>query len=439
MIHIAIIGSGPSGCYTADYLAKKLDNAHIDIFDQHPTPFGLVRNGVAPDHLVTKNIVHQLEKAFTHPNVRFVGGVRIQNIVAKHDQCASITTATLEKHYDIIVLATGATNDRHLAIPGESLGNVFKSGEFAAWYNGDMTSRLHPNIGQQVAIIGHGNVALDIARLLAKSREQLLQSDMPATIIDSFTQLNWPRDIFIIGRGGFANAHFTPAMLSEIINLPNVDCYRSEGPIPDSLPADVISHIPKDQHRNRLKNLELLNQIPTISNDPLNEMERTSAVSRITFVFDRTPLELKGDQTITSVRLSAHTHEGSSKKSDYDLPVDTLITAIGFDKTDDPLQFNQTPYAVGWCKNGAKGVIQSNRVDAVSVAREIISAVQQSVPSDKLGYRGIKECISEQNTLTTSFNDWLTLDQHEKDAAKGSKPREKLITYAELCDLLISP
>ncbi|WP_075172267.1 FAD-dependent oxidoreductase [Neptunomonas phycophila] len=428
MIHIAIIGSGPSGCYIADYLAKKLDNAQIDVFDQQPTPFGLVRNGVAPDHLITKNITRQLEKAFARPNVRFIGGVRIESTPQAHSYCASLTPLELEKHYNIIVLATGATHDRQLDLPNQDIKGIYPSGALAAWYNGDLTQNQHPYIGTKIGIIGHGNVALDAARLLLKTREQLLKSDMPDHVINALTESQPNRDIYLIGRGSAANAHFSSGMIAEILELPNVACYRTDTNIPEELPPDVLKLIPKEHHRDRLKNLALFRKIPVLNGDLVKI--RPAHSPRLTFIFETTPVKLNGEERVEAIDLR------TSDDTMTRLPIDTLITAIGFEQSPTSLNFAEPTYSVGWCKNGAKGVIQSNRVDAVNTARDIINAVQQSVPCDKIGYHGIKAILDTQLVLITSFSDWKRIDEHERNAATEDRPRKKITDYATLTALI---
>ena len=163
-LHIAIVGAGPSGCYVADALGRKLPGARIDVFDRLPTPFGLVRGGVAPDHQGTKNIARQFERILGKEGVRFLGNIAIGRDLAY---------AELKEAYDVLVIATGALQDRRLGIPGEDLDAVYGSGRFVAWYNGIPDGRdLDPRLdGKSLAIVGNGNVALDIARLLAKTTE----------------------------------------------------------------------------------------------------------------------------------------------------------------------------------------------------------------------------------------------------------------------------
>jgi len=178
VIHIAIIGSGPAGYYTAEAAQKQWgDDVRIDIFDRLPVPYGLIRTGVAPDHQSIKGVSRRYEAVALSGNVRFIGNVTIGEDIA---------VATLQELYDAVVLATGAPQDKPLGLPGEDLGNVFGSAAFVGWYNGHpQFAALDPDFsGEHAVVIGNGNVALDVARILAKSREEFAGSDIVGHALD---------------------------------------------------------------------------------------------------------------------------------------------------------------------------------------------------------------------------------------------------------------
>ena len=206
-LHIGIVGAGPSGCYLADALGRKLPGAGIDIFDRLPTPFGLVRGGVAPDHQGTKNIARQFERTLGKDGVRFLGNIAVGRDISYEE---------LKAACDVLVIAIGALEDRRLGIPGEQLDAVYGSGQFVAWYNGIPDGReLNPKLdGKSLAIIGNGNVALDIARLLAKTPDELANSDLCAHARAAF-EASRIEDIWLIGRRGPLDASFTTAELAE--------------------------------------------------------------------------------------------------------------------------------------------------------------------------------------------------------------------------------
>ena len=205
MRHIAIIGSGPAGYYTAEGAQKAFgDDVRIDVFDRLPVPYGLIRTGVAPDHQSIKAVSKRFEKVALSDNVRFVGNVAIG---------ADVTIAELRELYDAVVLATGAPHDRPLGIPGEALGNVFGSAAFVGWYNGHpQFARLDPDLsGRTAVVIGMGNVALDVARILAKTPAELAGSDIVAHALEALRGSNIERIVLLGRRGRAPRVHPVPS------------------------------------------------------------------------------------------------------------------------------------------------------------------------------------------------------------------------------------
>ena len=205
MRHIAIIGSGPAGYYTAEAAQKAFgDDVRIDVFDRLPVPYGLIRSGVAPDHQSIKAVSKRYEKVALSDNVRFVGNVAIG---------ADVTIAELRELYDAVVLATGAPHDRPLGIPGEALGNVFGSAAFVGWYNGHpQFARLDPDLsGKTAVVIGMGNVALDVARILAKTPAELAGSDIVAHALEALRGSNIERIVLLGRRGRAPRVHPVPS------------------------------------------------------------------------------------------------------------------------------------------------------------------------------------------------------------------------------------
>ena len=227
MRHIAIIGSGPAGYYTAEAAQKAFgDDVRIDVFDRLPVPYGLIRSGVAPDHQSIKAVSKRYEKVALSDNVRFVGNVAIGE---------DVTIAELRALYDAVVLATGAPHDRPLGIPGEALGNVFGSAAFVGWYNGHpQFARLDPDLsGKTAVVIGMGNVALDVARILAKAPAELAGSDIVAHALEALRGSNIQR-IVLLGRRGPHQIMMTPKELGELGELARAvratQCARCSSP-----------------------------------------------------------------------------------------------------------------------------------------------------------------------------------------------------------------
>jgi ferredoxin--NADP+ reductase len=212
MRHIAIVGSGPAGYYTAEAAQKRWgDEVRVDIFDRLPVPFGLIRSGVAPDHQSIKAVSRRYEKVALSENVRFVGNVA----VGEH-----VSIPELQARYDAVVLATGAPQDRPLGVPGDDLANVFGSAAFVGWYNGHpQFTALEPDLsGKTAAVIGMGNVALDVARILAKTQAEFAGSDIVAHALEALNRSSIER-ILILGRRGPHQIAMTPKELGELGEL----------------------------------------------------------------------------------------------------------------------------------------------------------------------------------------------------------------------------
>ena len=227
MRHIAIIGSGPAGYYTAEAAQKAFGDAvRVDVFDSLPVPFGLIRSGVAPDHQSIKGVSRRYEKVALSDNVRFVGNVCVGR---------DISIAELGELYDAVVLATGAPKDRDLGIPGEDLGNVFGSAAFVGWYNGHpQFAGLAPDLsGKTAVVIGMGNVALDVARILAKTRAEFAGSDIVSHALEALEASKLER-IVILGRRGPHQIMMTPKELGELGELERASPHVAQADLPAS-------------------------------------------------------------------------------------------------------------------------------------------------------------------------------------------------------------
>ena len=213
-LNVAVVGSGPSGLYAADALVKqaaKLDppvTVQVDVIDRLPTPYGLVRYGVAPDHPSIKSIAEVLRKVLEHPQVRFLGGVHLGDHVTREDLLAS---------YDAVIYATGAMRDRRMGIEGEDLAGSHAATQFVNWYSGhpDMDPGAFKLDAESVAVIGVGNVAVDVARILVRDPEELARTDISQPVLDALLASN-VREVHVIGRRGPAQAKFTTKELREL-------------------------------------------------------------------------------------------------------------------------------------------------------------------------------------------------------------------------------
>lgn len=419
---IAIVGAGPSGLYLADALGRKLPTAMIDIFDRLPTPFGLVRGGVAPDHQGTKNISRQFERTLAKPGVGFHGNVEVGRDVSADELRAS---------HDVIVLATGALEDRHLGIPGEHLDRVYGSGAFVGWYNGIPDHRdLGPRLdATAVAIIGNGNVALDIARLFAKSPGELAGADLCAHARDAFASGS-VGDIYIIGRRGPADASFTSAELAEFGELELAAPVIAAADIPDRLPEGLADEAAKVAERN----LGILRGFAAAD----TQANAETRPRRVHFLFHARPLAIHGHDQVEAIEL-----ESRSGKGKFMLPVGVVITAIGyrsralpgfpFDAENGrfPNQDGRVApgvYAAGWCRRGPQGVVPANRADALGVAELIASDLATSPPAEsRPGMAAILPLLAARGVRRVDFAGWQKINAAEVAAgAADGRPREKL-------------
>ncbi len=431
---VVIIGSGPSGFYIADVLSKKGSGIRVDLLDRLPTPFGLVRGGVAPDHQGTKNIVRQFERTLQRDTVRFLGNVEVGR---------NIHFSELTALYDAVIVTIGSAQDRKLGIPGEELPGVYGSWAFVGWYNGHPDyPDLAPDLsGTGVAIIGNGNVALDVARVLAKTPAEMRQADLCAHAAQTIAAAPL-EDIYVLGRRGPTDASFTPAELSEFSALERCVPLAQAEQIPAQLDADT----PPDQVKDREKNLEILRGFS--SHRPADKP------LRLHFMFYAAPVEIVGAGHVEGLRVArTQVTGGRAVLTDeiITLPVSTVISAIGYRTVAFPdLPFDQTRgvipntdgrvepgvYTAGWCRRGPQGVIPANRNDSLAVAKLVSEDLARQPVSDKPGPVGLDRLLHERAVQSVSYPDWLKINQAEVERAAAGKPREKFTRIEAMLALL---
>lgn len=426
-VEACIVGSGPSGFFAADALLRKAPGIRIDILDRLPTPYGLVRGGVAPDHQGTKSIARQFERICQRPNVRFLGNVALGTDVSYQE---------LKDLYDLVFLAFGSSADRRLGIPGEDLPGVYGSAAFVGWYNG------HPDHGDLsplldrpgVAIIGNGNVALDVARVLAKTPEEMAASDLCRHAGDAIAAAPLT-DIYVIGRRGPAHASFTPAELAELGQL-----QRSE---PDVDPTTLDEAAANDAAGSKVieKNLEILREFAG--------RPRLNRPVTLHFFFHTAPQAILGGDRVEALRLArTKVIEGRCVATDdvFDLPVGAVVSCIGYHTTAvRGVPFDEARgvvrnrdgfvepgvYVVGWSKRGPSGTIPTNRADSFAVVERALAEFDDE-QGGKPGGRGLDRLLSDRSVRVVSFADWQTIDQREITGASRTRPREKLTQLADL-------
>jgi len=437
-ISVAIIGSGPAGFYTANALLKLGDlsgiDYQIDILERLPTPFGLIRGGVAPDHQTTKRVALKFEKTAQNDQVQFFGNVELGRDV-KLDE--------LRKIYDAVVLAVGAPSDRKLNIPGIDKYGVFGSAAFVGWYNGhpDFTD-LNPDLNTRSAVvIGAGNVAMDCARVLVRSSKAMIDTDEPDSVVNAIAH-SPITDVYLTARRGPVDVKFSNTELKELEQLNLTVPLVHADQLPDHLP-DHLSMLTDRDQRMAGKNLDVLKEYSRHS-----ELEKHK---HIRFEFFALPIEILGGDRVEGVRFERTQvvyGEAVPMGEFFDIPCGLVVTAIGYrsDAIDGapydekrgiiPNQdgyIDEGLYAVGWIKRGPSGVISSNRPDGEIVAEFIAN---QITAKNKSGRSGFEALLNDRDIRFVTFDDWKTIDAAEHMNTDGQGPRRKYTRVKDMLGLL---
>jgi len=415
-LRIAIVGGGPAGIFAADILAKSDTPVSVDVIERLPAPYGLVRYGVAPDHPRIKEIVKALQRVLARPEVRFLGNVEFGVDVKLED---------LREFYDAVIISTGAMADRDLGIPGEELSHG--AADFVSWYD------AHPDVAQtwpldapSVAVIGVGNVALDVARVLAKTGDEMLVTDIPAHVHEGL-KAKTTTDVHVFARRGPAYAKFSPLELRELNHSPNVEVIvHPEG-------FDVDEHGMEHIGRHKAQKMVLDTLANWVGREPVGKPHR------IHLHFAEAPVAIEGtDGTVTALR-TERTHspnadgnvEGSGEFTDWD--VQAVYRAVGYRSTPLPglpfddraavipndggrvLDLDGDPipgtYVTGWIKRGPVGLIGHTKSDAAETVSHLLAETVETAPErDPAAVDGY---FAERGVEVATFASWERLDQHE--------------------------
>ncbi len=420
MLQVAIVGAGPAGFYTAEALVRRLAaDVAIDLIDALPTPYGLIRAGVAPDHQSIKSVDRRYH-AVLAGGVRFVGDVTVGE--------GGVTVDDLLGLYDAVVLATGAPHDRRLGIPGEDLPGVIGSGAFVGWYNGhpDHADLDVPLAHPGVAVIGNGNVALDVARVLAKTPGELAASDLAAHARAALAA-SGVRDIHIVGRRGPYQASFTPKETGELGELararPVVDLADLPGAAGD---AGLEPGLRKVVGYLRAFAAALPDARPVAIN--FDFFSRPVAITA-----DGGELRLTDERT----RLEGNTAVGTGVMRT--IACGLIVGAIGY-RSDaitgvpfDPVRGHVVNdggrvaarlYVAGWARRGPSGTIGTNKPDGAEIAARITADI---APGDRAGAEGLDLLLAARGLRPVTFADWQAIDAAEVAAASHPAPREKFV------------
>lgn len=409
---IAIVGSGPSGCYLAQSLRKQWPEADITLFDQLATPYGLVRYGVAADHQNTKAVTRQFDRLFERENVRFAGNIRVGR---------DITLEQLREAYSVVAFATGLTKDRPLGITGDALPGVFGAGDITRALNSHPQSdHSEFTFGERVVVIGNGNVAMDIIRFLLKHPEDFAGTDVNDEFVQAY-HANRARRIDVVGRSALVDAKCDALMLRELGKGTRVR-FSSDTPLT----------APEEVDRDAAARVAAMNELLALEAPSAPETE-------VVFHFGWAPARVLGTDSVEGVEFV----RGGTADDTLTLEADSVVAAIGFALHDDaPEMFGSasialepTPetgrlgdgmYRTGWFKRGPRGTIPENRTDAKAVAEEIISDVTSgavtTLPS-QVGFSALPPAVQER---AVSFVDWQRLDAHEQATAAAERIRTKV-------------
>ena len=423
MRHFAVIGSGPAGFYTAEALEKAYgDKARVDILDRYPVPYGLIRFGVAPDHQSLKAVSKRYDKVVESAGVDFIGNVTVGR---------DVSVAELLDLYDAVILAVGAPHDRKLGIPGEDLPGVVGSAEFVGWYNGhpDFADLDPPLDGTHAAVIGNGNVALDCARILSKTRSEFDGSDIVNHALDAL-EASAIRTVTILGRRGPHQIAMTPKELGELGHL------EASSPVVDAadFPPAVADEALEPGHR---KSITILRGFTDTPPDPAKP-------KRMVFDFFAKPVRIEGDGKAEKI-IVEHTvldAKGGARGTGeiYEVPASLVISAIGYSTSpipDVPFdggkfvneggRIGDRLYAVGWARRGPSGTIGTNRPDGYEVADLIVAAMPAGSGGERGGATGLKRLLETRGVMATDYDDWRKIEETETSNARAGSPREKFV------------
>ncbi len=446
-MRIAIIGSGPAGFYAAEALLRRADAAvDIDMFDRLPTPYGLVRGGVAPDHQKIKTVIRVFAATAARPTFRFIGNVRLGR---------DLTVEELRRHYHQIVYATGNEDDRRLGIPGEGIARCTPATVFVGWYNG------HPDYAkaqidlsiERVAVVGNGNVAVDAARILLRTPAELEKTDVAAHALETL-RASRVREVFILGRRGPEQAAFSPAELKELGTLSAAD------PLVD--PAELAACAEATGNAERDRNLKILRLFTA-------RQPRANA-KKLHLRFLVSPIEILADAgggvaglALEKNRLAARPDGTLAARGTGETEVlecGMVLPAIGYaaeridgvpydakarvianedgrvvDAASRAVIANE--YAAGWARSGPQGLIGEHKRASADVVAHMLADGARLAPRALPGRDAIVDLLRQRGVQVVSFNDWNQLDDAEvaRGARRGA-PRDKIADVEAMLALL---
>jgi ferredoxin--NADP+ reductase len=429
-MRVAVVGSGPAGFYAAGALLSADPPAEVDMIERLPTPWGLVRLGVAPDHPKLKSVSRAFERIADRPGFRFLGNVEFGR---------DLQHADLVRLYDAVIYAVGAQTDRRLGIPGENLPGSWAATEFVAWYNG------HPDFQEldfdlsvdRAVVIGNGNVALDLARMLALTQEELAPTDATDASIAAIAG-SPIREIVVVGRRGPAQAAFTTPELQEMGELAGAEVVVD--------PADLAGAQPHGTNAER--NVAVLHELAARAPE--------GKPRRVVFRFFESPVAILGDERVEGVELVRNELDANERAVPTDqhetLSCGLVFRSVGYLGVELPgLPFDARSgtipnqggriepgvYCAGWIKRGPTGVIGTNKKDATETVELLLEdvAAGRLPPKPDASAAAVDSLLAERGVQVVEYGGWTAIDEAERAAGeKAGRPRVKLCTWDDLLD-----
>jgi ferredoxin--NADP+ reductase len=432
---VAVVGSGPAGVFVVESILKSHPEARVDVIERLPAPYGLLRYGVAPDHLKMKSLATGFHKTLSNPRVRFFGNVELGRDVSVDD---------LRAVYDAVVYAVGAPTHRALGVPGEELAGSLPAGDFVAWYGGHpeyLTPPIDLTAARAAAVIGVGNVAIDTARLLLKDVSLLEVTDMSRETLAILAASN-VRDVFMLGRRGPHDAKFTTKELRELGELPGVDVVVEE--------RDLAGLENRELDGLTQRNLEVLREFAA--------RPRTAAARALHIRFYARPVEITGTEHVEGLRIERMAYDEAGKLfgtgTFEDLPVQLVFRAVGYrsvalpgvpfdernglvpnaggrvlHEPDGPVRAGE--YVAGWVKRGPQGVIGTNKQDAAETVAGLLADV---AAADLPPRQDFAEFLTERGVPFVDWEGWSRIDARER--ALGAAEGRERVKISPLPDLL---
>ncbi len=443
-LKVAIVGSGPSGFYATEALIKSDLNVEIDLIERLPAPFGLVRNGVAPDHPKLKQAIEVYKKIAQSPEFNFIGNVTVGQDVTAED---------LQNTHHAVIYTCGAETDRKLGIPGEDLQGSYTATEFVGWYNGhpDYRDRTFDLSHETAIVIGQGNVAADVSRILAKSVDELKHTDISQHALDALADSKI-KTIYVVGRRGPAQAKFASKELKEFLEIENCRPYID----PKELELNETSQqeLEMKEGRGNKKNVEIFQKFA--------ESEDAGKPRTCISTFLKSPVRLEGEGRLQKAvfeinELSGEPFKQSAKGTGETMEIECgiLFRSIGYNGVPIPGvpfydRWGTIPnengritteqggdvvlglYTAGWIKRGPSGIIGTNRACAVESVDMLLEDVSK-LSTDKPGREALYKILDANNVQFINYDQWMKIDAAEVAAGESKgKPREKFTRREEM-------